>query len=117
MHRSDTSIVLCVDSDSENYQNAQKVQSLNLKQKKNEQKTINNLRVITESEKFEEILDDYKSLIMRRNSDRGWRNIQQKQYKNKQIRQTEHDNKPMKNCLRKYCKTSHKSRKFPVSKA
>ena len=34
IHRSNTSIVLCVDNDSENYQNAQKVQSLNLKQKK-----------------------------------------------------------------------------------
>ena len=63
--------MLCVDNDSENYQNAQKVQPLNLEQKrKDKQKMINNLRVITESEKFEEISDDYKSLIMRRNSDR-----------------------------------------------
>ena len=72
MHRPNTSIVLCVDSDSENYQNAQKIQSLDLEQReKNEQKTINNLRVITENEEFEEISDDYKSLIMRRNSNRG----------------------------------------------
>ena len=109
--------MLCADSDSESYQNAQKVQSLNLKQKKNEQKTKNNLRVITENEKFEEISDDYKPLIMRRNSNREWRNIQQRQYKNKQARQTEHDNKPMEDCFRRYCKTSHKSRRFPVSGA
>ena len=65
-----TSVVLCADSDSENYQNAQEVQPLNLEQKKDEQKTINNLKVITESEESEEISDDYKPLIMRRNSDR-----------------------------------------------
>ena len=76
---------------------------------------INNLRVITESEKSEKISNDYKLLIMRRNSNRKWRNIQQKQYRNKQIRQTKHDSKSMKNCFRKYCKTSHKSRKFSVS--
>ena len=71
MHKPDTSVVSCVDSDSENYQNAQKVQSLNLEQReKNEQKTNNNLKVITESEEFEEISDDYKSLIMRKNSNR-----------------------------------------------
>ena len=70
-HRLNTSIVLCADSDSENYQNAQKIQSLDLEQRKNEQKTINNLRVITESEKFEEISNNYKSLTMRKNSDRG----------------------------------------------
>ena len=116
VYRLNTSIVLCADSDNENYQNAQKIQPLDLEQKKNEQKMINNLRVITESEKFEEILDDYKSLIMRKNSNREWRNIQQRQYKNKQIRQTKHDNKPMKDCFRKYCKTSHKSRKFSISK-
>ena len=109
--------MLCADSDSENYQNAQKVQPLNLEQRKNEQKTINNLRIITKSEEFEEIPDDYKPLIMRRNSDRGWRNIQQKQYKNKQVKQTEHDSKPMEECFRRYCKTSHKPRRFPVSGA
>ena len=78
---------------------------------------INNLRVITENEKFEKISNDYKLLIMRRNSDRRWRNIQQKQYKNKQIRQIKHDSKSIKDCFKKYCKTSHKSRKFSVSKA
>ena len=108
---------MCADSDNENYQNAQKIQFLNLEQKKNEQKMINNLRVITESEEFEEISDDYKSLIMRKNSNRRWRDIQQKQYKNKQMKQTKHDNKSIKECFRKYCKTSHKSRKFSVSGA